>query len=199
MNLIEFHEKYAKARSHDKIKIRCDMCGEKFEVLKTRAQQTIAKRGMYIDRSCGQRLKHARKPVTNKTKNKIAKGVHESRFKKLIADLENHITMDKVLDWDVMMEANWEGGILWTVEKMSTGEKVIIANIFDWYPSVKSWCFKEISEMEGLVAINCPTRFLRKAPVIHESWRKRVRKYNRQVKDDKPPAPQIIEEWISSQ
>jgi hypothetical protein len=152
---------------------------------------------MYIDRSCGQRLKHAQKPVTKRTKNKIAKAVHESRFKKLIADLEAHIAMESVLDWDVVMESNWTGGVLWAVEQMSTGEKIIVANFFDWYPKMKTWCFKEIDEMEGLVAVNCPVRFFRQAPVVHEPWRKRVREYHKLVKNTKPTMPQIIEEWVN--
>lgn len=195
MNLSQFHEKYADARSHDKIKINCDGCGRGFEPLKTRAQQTITKRGQYLCPSCGQAAKHAAKPVTEKTKAKIAKGVHEARFKKLIADLESQVGRERVLAWDLVMDANWKGGVLWTVETLRNGRKTIIANYFDWYPKIKAWCFKEIDEVEGPVAVNCPVSFLKKAPETDPAWRKRVRAFHQQA-GAKPPMPKIVEDWL---
>jgi hypothetical protein len=201
MNLAEFHKKYADVRSHGKIKIACDGCENEFEPLKTRAQQTIIKRGRYLCPSCGQIAKHAANPVAQKTKDKIAKGVHESRFKKLIIDLAAQIGLKTVLDYDLWMDANWNGGVLWTLEKMKNGEKVIIANYFDWYSKSKVWLFKEIYEDMGPIAICCPLRFLENAtatePVsMGEWWRDRVREYHKSGGSSKPIMPDIIEEWL---
>jgi hypothetical protein len=198
MNLEEFHQKYAGVSAHTKIKIRCDHCGDEFEVLKTRAQQTIAQRGMYLDRSCGQKLKHASKPVTQTTKNRIGKGVHEARFKKLISDIETHVGMERVLDWELDMEENWKSGVLWTLEKMSSGEIVIIANYFDWLPKGKVWCFKEIDELEGPIAASCPLRFLKRVPVVNEVWRGWVMEFHEANPGFKPKLPKILSKWLKT-
>jgi hypothetical protein len=137
--------------------------------------------------------KHQQNPVTQKTKDKIAKGVHEARFKKLISDIESHICLKSCLDWDLYLDHNWKGGVLWIIERTSTGEEIIIANYFDWYPKHKAWCFKEICEMEGPVAICCPLRFLEKTKPIDETWRQQVKDYHKLFTN--PKIPKIIEDW----
>jgi len=75
MNIDEFELKYQKQLSHDKIEIECDNCHKKFYPLKTRAKQTIQKRNAYYCSSCGQSMKHKRKPMTEEVKLKISEGV----------------------------------------------------------------------------------------------------------------------------
>lgn len=75
MTLNEFETKYQAYKSHDKIAISCDGCQKEFTPLKTRAKQTIKKRGFYFCPSCGQINRHKIKPMSEDVKNKISEGV----------------------------------------------------------------------------------------------------------------------------
>ena len=75
MTINEFDEKYKQFLSHDKIEIECDNCHGKFISLKTRIKQTIQKRNAYYCNSCGQSIRHKRKPMTKEIKLKISEGV----------------------------------------------------------------------------------------------------------------------------
>ena len=78
MTLDEFETQYKNFKSHDKIEITCDgpRCIKKvFHPLKTRAKQTIQKRGCYLCQSCGQILRHINNPTSEETKKKISQGV----------------------------------------------------------------------------------------------------------------------------
>jgi hypothetical protein len=201
MNLQEFCQKYEGIGSHARISIKCDGdCGNTFTPLKTRAQQTIGKRGQYLCRSCGQKAKHAREPVSETTKEKIGQGVHEARYKKLIEDVEDHIKMDNVLDWELVLLGDEDEGVLWTIEVQRDGAKLIIANLFNWHPSFKSWMFKDVCEMEGPVAVCCPLRLLNNSDPFSLWWRERVFRFNESTGLDNymslPPMPQIVREWI---
>jgi late competence protein required for DNA uptake (superfamily II DNA/RNA helicase) len=76
VNIKQFFDKYEGYNSHAKIAIKCDgPCGLVQCVTKTRAQQNIYKNGCYYCRSCGQAAKHARKPMTDITKGRIARAL----------------------------------------------------------------------------------------------------------------------------
>jgi hypothetical protein len=197
MDLQKFQHEYAKFGSHDHIKINCDRCGNEFGPLKTRAQQTIKKNGKYLCRSCGQIEKHASSPPTSETKEKIGKGVHEHRFLRLIEELEPMVGSNKIKDWEIFIEENGKEGILWAVQPTKNHGDIIVLHLFFWIPSSKIWCWKEIDEMEGPVAVCCPLRFFQKTSTVDSTWRKAVREFWKE--NEVATLPQVISDWVKRQ
>ena len=75
MTITQFEDLYKYKKSHEAIEIHCNSCDKIQTPLKTRAKQTLIKRGEYLCPSCGQSKRHEKNPMTEETKNKISQSV----------------------------------------------------------------------------------------------------------------------------